>query len=325
MGLRDLVPKEFLLGSGVCYRLIRDEPAVRELVAKEFNVLAPANAFKMFKICPTRWGFDYDQADAMVSFASENNLAVRATSLLWRLMVPNWAVQLSNKELEDTVKKYIQDTVGRYRGKVLAWDVGCELIDDSGQVSANFWRKALGEDYLVKAFRWAAEADPQVQLFYSDYRMHDDKKQRGIVKFVEDLRSAGAKIDGIACQLHHNYAGVAKTLKLKPFIQKLQSMGLKVHFSEVSVWISNHAPWAIEGQLQATAYKMLLENCLTNECPLFCVWGTLDEYAWRHPEQKPFLFGPNCTPKPAYYAVEEALLGFGGEPSWLEKSVAALE
>lgn len=64
------------------------------------------------------------------------------------------------------LKKHIYTVVGRYKGKIYAWDVVNEAIDETqpdGYRRSN-WYKICGPEYIEKAFIWAHEADPQAKL-----------------------------------------------------------------------------------------------------------------------------------------------------------------
>ena len=49
----------------------------------------------------------------------------------------------------------------------------------------------IGDDYLVKAFQFAHEADPAAELYYNDYSLENAPKRNGAVALVETLQAAG--------------------------------------------------------------------------------------------------------------------------------------
>jgi endo-1,4-beta-xylanase len=64
--------------------------------------------------------------------------------------------------------------VGRYRGKILCWDVVNKAIDDNNNTNPFnirdiFSFRKLALDYLKYAFMFAHEADPDAQLYYNEY------------------------------------------------------------------------------------------------------------------------------------------------------------
>jgi len=54
-----------------------------------------------------------------------------------------------------------------FKGKVYAWDVVNEVIDDGVSIyRASQWYTICGEDYIIEAFKAARAADPDAKLFY---------------------------------------------------------------------------------------------------------------------------------------------------------------
>ena len=62
--------------------------------------------------------------------------------------------------------------------------------------------KIIGEDYLVKAFQFAHEADPQAELYYNDYSLENEPKRKGAVELIRKLKAAGAAVTAIGLQGH---------------------------------------------------------------------------------------------------------------------------
>ena len=59
------------------------------------------------------------------------------------------------------------------------------------------WYRIIGEDFLVKAFQFAHEADPQAELYYNDYSLENEAKRKGAVELIRKLKTAGAVISGV--------------------------------------------------------------------------------------------------------------------------------
>ncbi|MBK6938509.1 MAG: endo-1,4-beta-xylanase [Chitinophagaceae bacterium] len=87
-------------------------------------------------------------------------------------------------KLDELLGKYITPMVTRYKSKVKAWDVVNELLADDGNLRNNanspapagrndwfVWSNYLGRDYALKAFNYAAAADPTALLFINDYNL----------------------------------------------------------------------------------------------------------------------------------------------------------
>lgn len=310
MALRELVKSRFKIGAAANWAQLKKDPLLREIVAEEFNLIAPTNEFKMNAVRPNTTLYNIVDAEAIVDFALSREMAVRAGCLVWYLSVPFWLLGRSKKEIESALKDYIFTIMRQYRGRVMAWDVVNEAFTDKGLFRNSFWFKALGAEYIFKAYQWAREADPDAQLFYCDYNLHLLAKQKVVFQMVKELRESGLSIDGIAIQTHHNLTGVPKTLWLVQFVESLKQAKLIPHFSEVTLWINPGIPKSVALEIQAAAYRSLLALCLKLGCPVFNIWGVTDKYVWWHPEKEPFLFDAEYQPKKAYYQVAEVLKSF---------------
>ena len=71
--------------------------------------------------------------------------------------------------IRERLETYIAEVVGRYRGRIFAWDVVNEAVSDSeGPYRDNAWYQATGSDYVDWAFHAAREADPSCLLFCTE-------------------------------------------------------------------------------------------------------------------------------------------------------------
>ena len=101
-------------------------------------------------------------------------------------------------------RSYIRTVAGRYAGRVHAWDVVNEIIDNDGSYRPTAWVKTIGsgEDLVKLAFTFAAEYAPDAELYYNDFNAWRPAKRDGIVRMVKMLQAEGIRIDGIGIQGH---------------------------------------------------------------------------------------------------------------------------
>ncbi|MEJ2628726.1 MAG: endo-1,4-beta-xylanase, partial [bacterium] len=84
----------------------------------------------------------------------------------WRRRI---AGPLASREVAmERLKNHIMTVVGRYKGRIIGWDVFNESIADSGDCTTEnlrtfSWYQVVGPDVLTMAFKWAHEADPDAQ------------------------------------------------------------------------------------------------------------------------------------------------------------------
>ena len=83
-----------------------------------------------------------------------------------------------------------------------AWDVVNEAILEDGSYRNSGFYEILGEEFIPLAFQYAHEADPDAELYYNDYGMHEQGRRDTVIKMVNDMKQRGLRIDGIGMQSH---------------------------------------------------------------------------------------------------------------------------
>ena len=172
LALRDLARDRGIeIGAAVGTGLQMREPDYAEVLAREFSVLTPENSMKFGPIHPEPSEYDFTQPDALVAFAEEHDMKVRGHALVWHWQLPDWVEDRSwtREALIEVMREHIHTVVGRYKGKIYAWDVVNEAVGDNGRLRDTIWLRTIGPEYVALAFQFAHEADPDALLFYNDY------------------------------------------------------------------------------------------------------------------------------------------------------------
>jgi endo-1,4-beta-xylanase len=239
----------------------------------------------------------------------------------------NTGPQASREVILERLKNHIMTVVGRYKGRILGWDVFNESIADGGDgMTENLrtfsWYKAVGPDVITMAFKWAHEADPDAQLYYNDYNIEQGAvenkgKHASSMLLLKRLIAEGAPINGVGIQGHWhldtNLDDVEKA------IENYASLGLKVSITELDVTATggnsgafgvsqgNRTIPAENYQKQAEVYKKLFEIFMRHSDVIDRVtfWGLSDTRSWRR-GQDALLFDGQLNPKPAFKAVIDA-------------------
>jgi len=293
----------------------RNESIYTETLRREFNMLVAENAFKWDAMRPSRTGFNFTDTDALVAFAEANNMQVRGHTLVWHSQLPGWLTggNFTRDEVIAILREHISMVVGRYRGRILAWDVVNEAIDDgNGQLrTSSFWYQRIGPDYIGMAFQFAREADPAAILYYNDYSAEGlGTKSDAVYNLVSNLVNQGVPIDGVGWQMHQiNPFRIQQAHRTNA--QRLAALGLEISITEMDVRISLPTS-AQELQEQALAYRDVTEFCLAqSNCKAIVTWGFTDKYSWIPGFFNGFgdalLFDVNYQPKPAYFAIQSVL------------------
>lgn len=347
--LKEAYKDAFKMGVAVNDAIVSgQDKASQAIVTKQFNTITLENSMKAGLINPQPGVFRYEPADAYIEFGKKNNMFIIGHTLVWHNQTPAWFFQDENgkpkskEAVAARLHEHIKTVAGRYAGKVDAWDVVNEVIDDDGNYRPTTWVKGIGDgDELVKlSFKYAAQYAPKTELYYNDFNAWRPSKRDGIVKMVKMLQKEGIRIDGIGIQGHWglNYP---KTEYIEATIDAYAALGLKVMITELDVDV---LPMTKEGQIigqgmsdkqfQNEEFKSFLDpypNGLPDAvqkaladryAQLFGIfyrkkdkidrvtmWGIHDGMSWKNgypiPNRTnyPLLWDRNKQPKPAFDAV----------------------
>ena len=161
-------------------------------------------------------------------------------ALVWHEQTPGWVFEgahgaaLDPELLLSRLRTHIRTVVGRYRGRVHAWDVVNEAFEDDGTWRKTPWYTTLGGEFVAKAFEFAHEADPDAQLYYNDYNLWKMPKCRAAVRLVKSLGERGIRIDGVGEQAHWVLAGPGVE-EIEPAVVELAKTGGQVMFTELDI------------------------------------------------------------------------------------------
>lgn len=339
--LKEAFKNDFRIGAAVNQSQFEGgSPGEAEIVTTQFNTISPENVLKWESVHPDPNKFDFADADRYVAFGQKNHLFIIGHNLIWHSQTPDWVFQddhgnpLSRNALIARMKDHIYTVVGRYKGKIGGWDVVNEALNEDGSLRDSPWRRIIGDDYLVLAYQFAHEADPNAQLYYNDYSLENMPKREGAIRLIKNLQAHGAKIYGIGLQEHDKMDWPA-TNDVDQTITAFAQLGIKVMVTELDIDL---LPAATQSQgadvsMRATARAEL--NPYANGLPadmqqklaeryadLFTVfvahrhdltrvtfWGVIDSDSWLNNwpvpgrSSYPLLFDRDCKPKPAFYAV----------------------
>lgn len=207
--LKDALGDKFLIGTALNTRQSsgQDTNAVK-VVKKHFNAIVAENCMKSEVLQPEEGRYDFRQADEFVKFGEDNGMTVTGHCLIWHSQCPRWFLvdkdgkNVSAEVLKQRMKEHITTVVSRYKGRILGWDVVNEAIMEDGSYRKSKFYEILGEEFVPLAFQYAHEADPDAELYYNDYNMHEPGKRATVVKLVNDLKKRGLRIDAVGMQGH---------------------------------------------------------------------------------------------------------------------------
>src|ERR1700754_4849310 len=222
--------------AGDANALINDA-TYREAVGREFDQVTPENAMKWSEVEPVQGQFNWTQADQLVAFARAHGQKVRGHTLVWHSQLPAWLTEdaFTPAQLRDLLRKHIFTEVGRYKGKIWAWDVANEVFNDDGTMRDTIWLRALGPSYIADAFRWAHQADPNAKLFLNDYNAEwINPKTDAYYNLIKSLRKQGVPVQGMRMQGHLALQYGLPTTVLQN-AQRFDSLGIETAYTEVDI------------------------------------------------------------------------------------------
>jgi endo-1,4-beta-xylanase len=282
---------------------------------RHFDSVTAEYEMKWDPIERTRGSEDYSGGDAIAAFAAARGMQVRGHALVWHQAVPSWVGALPAADLRTELERHIRNTAAHYRGRVVAWDVVNEAIDDVGfGLRDSIFRQRLGDRYIADAFRIAREADPQARLFYNDYNGEGlGGKSDAIYELVKGLLAQGVPIDGVGLQMHVRAGAPPDETSVAANMRRLAALGLRVTISEMDVRVGDiGGATAANLERQRSVYRAMVAVCVAEPaCDAATFWGFTDAHSWIYGTfgaDAPLLFDTQYAPKPAFFGVQDALL-----------------
>ena len=347
--LKDAYAGAFRVGTAVDEAIVSGaDTASQRIVTREFETITAENVLKAERVNPQPGVYAWGPADAFVEFGERHGMFIVGHTLVWHNQTPAWFFQDRDGKPNtptaqaERLRSHIETLAGRYKGRIHAWDVVNEVIDDDGSYRPTTWVRGIGSgDSLVAlSFRHAERYAPGAELYYNDFNAWRPAKRDGIMRLVRMLKRQGIRIDGVGMQGHWglNYP---RTEYIEAAIDSFATLGVKVMITELDVDV---LPLTREGQIIGTGMshpQFQLEEFETyldpyrNGLPadvqrrlaeryaeLFrifyrkrdkidrvTVWGVHDGMSWKNDypvpgrTNYPLLWTRDRTPKPALDAV----------------------
>ena len=341
--LKEAFKGRFLIGASLNKEQFNGEDARGATIVKEqFNTISPENVLKWESIHPAEGRFDFSGADRYVEFGEANKMFIVGHTLVWHNQTPKWVFEdgtgkpASREQLLARLREHIMTVVGRYKGRIHGWDVVNEALDEDGTLRKSPWLTIVGEDYLVKAFQWAHEADPKAELYYNDYSLENEPKRKGAIELIKKLQAAKVPIKAVGLQ-GHNKMDWPSLEQQDVTIEEFKKLGIKVAITELDIDVlpraSDHrgADITLNYELQAKLnpfakgfpaqndqalarryadlFKVYLKHAdAIDRITFWCVTdgdSWLNDWPVRGRSNYPLLFDRSGRPKPAFGAVLE--------------------
>jgi endo-1,4-beta-xylanase len=203
-----------------------------------------------------------------------------------------------------------------------------EALDPGSQrpdgLRANLWLQNIGVDYIEQAFRATAAADPKALLVWNENYLEvsnglGDGKRKAMLHQLDALLAKGVPIHGIGLEAHlrGDQASVLGDASYEAFLGELAKRKMKIFITELDMQdTSLPADIGARDKIVADIYRKFLTASLRQPAVKGVIaWGLSDAFTWisgyrPRPDKlavRPLAFDASYQPKPAYYAIAEAL------------------
>lgn len=308
----------------------------RTAIAQTCRIGAIENSLKFDWLRPRGSTADYSFADRLIDFATVNQIAPKGAAMIWNDWTPPWLNALSSHEIAATMDRHIDETASRYAGRMWAWDVVNEpffpLHGRAGGFRKGPWLDAMGPDYIERAFRRAAKADPKAHLILNEAFCEQNDAWGTAIRpllfdFVKRLLGAGVPLAGIGFQAHLKPHLANDYARFAEYASRFAALGLDIHVSELDVDDSSFPDDIAlrDGMVAAQVTKFLTPMLAVPRLNSVCVWHLSDRFSWYantdwfagevrkaggDPRRKPrtHFLDADLNPKPAWRALEAAFV-----------------
>ena len=197
----------------------------------------------------------------------------------------------------------------QFIGKIYAWDVVNEVIDDgSGKLRDSIFSRTFNSSFIEEAFRTAHAADPNAKLYINEYNLEAvDTKSDALYALVKELKGKGVPVHGVGLQGHFRENEIPSTFQDN--LKRFADLGVDVAITELN--IRYKLPGSADKKAkQAQDYSHAFSACMNVErCVGVTVWGFTDKYSnifdQGYGEQE--LWTADFQPKSSVDAVDKVL------------------
>jgi len=249
-----------------------ENPGAVAIIKAQFNTISPENVLKWESVHPAPGKFNFAAADRYVDFGVKNKMFIVGHNLIWHQQTPKWVFEdaqgkpVDRDTLLARMREHILTVVGRYKGKISGWDVVNEALNEDGTLRKSQWEKIIGDDYLLKAYQFAHEADPKAELYYNDYSLENLPKRNGAIALIKKLQAQGVHIAAVGLQGHYKMDWPT-TNQVDETIKAFSALGIKVAISELDIDVLPSATQAQDAEVSMNFALQAKLNPYTNGLP----------------------------------------------------------
>lgn len=324
-----------------------------DLFRREVTMLWPEDDFLWYRLRPSPTsGLDFTFPDMIVDFAEANRqLIIGAPGLVWdEGFGDGWTDDdlwgMTRAQASKVLYSTLRAMVHRYRGRVASWIVCNEVTDPEGDHGLRTdvpWYNTIGPDYVAEAFHQAHEQDPYALLLLNEFGLdtvnqfgdEPEPRRKALLEVIDKLLRHRVPLHGLGVEAHllaTDFATRFHRKEFQRFLREVADRGLKIVISEMDV-LDDGLPPAIGPRDRGVAdvYSRYLDTVLEEEAVITVIqYGLSDRWTEENDDnpradgisRRPCPFDEDLKPKPAYYAIRDALEGARRRrPEWISERV----
>jgi endo-1,4-beta-xylanase len=313
------------------------DKAYARLFAREAGILFTEDDLLWWRLKPTPDSpLDFSFGDQIVGFAERHGMAVLGAHLVWdQGFGEGWTDDdlwgLSRQAARRLLFGTVRAEVRHYRGRVDAWIVANEVTSPEGVHGLRTdvpWYATIGPSYVPEAFHIAHEQDPSALLILNEFgfetvNQYGDQpgpRRRATLQVIDRLLAKGVPVHALGIQAHllaDRFAERFHPAAYRRFLDQVADRGLKILITEMDVLDDGLPPdIAVRDRGVADVYRRYLDATLDHHAvKALITFGLSDRYTWLQEDypredgaaRRPLPFDEDLRPKPAYYALSNAL------------------
>ncbi len=230
------ISHEFWFGSALSDQMFNGSASdvnvkkYKEKFLENFNSAVTENAVKWANMERKKGEVKYSGIDAILDWTEANSIPIRGHNLFWGVpeFVQPWVKELSDVELEQTLKNRAETVTARYKGRFVEYDLNNEMVH------GNYYEDRLGANITRKMVQWAKIGDPDIKLFLNDYDILTGVKLKEYLAQIRLLLKQGVPLAGIGVQ-GHLHAETFDRNQLKNALDSLAQFQLPIRITEFNM------------------------------------------------------------------------------------------
>lgn len=302
-----------------------DHPAQAALYRRHARVFTADWALKFNTLRPAPDVFETRYADALLRFSEDAGIPMRGHTLAWNEMKPDWLVALSQTERERFLDRHIDETAGRYAGRLHSWDVVNEPFWPGHGLPGGWrdgpWMATFGTGYVERAFKRAEAADGTCRLVLNEAHTEQWTEtgaaiRSGLLGLIDRIQDAGCRLDAVGLQGHLQPQWAYDDKGFADFLWEIAAKGVDIYITELDVnderypddplirdaAVADRYEAFLTEVLKVPAVKMVITWQLTDAATFYNdVWRQLHPGSDRRP--RPLPFDDAMNPKASYDAI----------------------